>query len=227
MKPTDLKYPFKWEERRPELSQRVLFVPGFYENHSEWKFPGWEDPAFFGKKGKVIIEYCSGNGSWVIQRAQMKPDEHWIAIEKKFDRVRKIWSKLQRLSLSNLMVICGEALTFTRYYLPENSVDEVYINFPDPWPKLKHSKNRLIQQPFVQELFRILKPEGKAIFVTDHESYSKQMIEEMLAFEGWKSSFASPYYKTEWENYGTSYFDDLWRKKGKTIHYHQFEKTSC
>ncbi|HSX04002.1 MAG TPA: tRNA (guanine(46)-N(7))-methyltransferase TrmB [Rhabdochlamydiaceae bacterium] len=224
MKPTDLKYPFKWEERRPALSQRVLFVPDFYENHVQWKFPGWEDPALFGKKGKVTAEYCSGNGSWIIQKALNAPDEHWIAIEKNFERVRKIWSKLQKLSLNNLLVICGEALTFTRFYLPENAVDEVYINFPDPWPKLKHAKHRLIQQPFVGELFRILKQEGKATFVTDHENYSTQMIHEMLGFKGWKSSFEDPFYKTSWENYGTSYFEHLWRTKGKTIRYHQFEK---
>ncbi|HSX12396.1 MAG TPA: tRNA (guanine(46)-N(7))-methyltransferase TrmB [Rhabdochlamydiaceae bacterium] len=223
MKPTDLKYPFKWEERRPELHQKVLFVPHFYQNHELWKFPGWEDPALFGKKGKVILEYCSGNGSWVIQKALKEPHAHWIAIEKKFDRVRKIWSKLQKLSLNNLLVVCGEALTFTRYYLPPNTVDEIYINFPDPWPKLKHAKHRLIQSPFVEELLRILKQGGKAVFVTDHEDYSKQIVREMLLSKQWKSCFAPPYYATSWENYGTSYFDDLWRKKGKTIHYHQFE----
>ena len=226
MKPIDLKYPFRWEERRPELSQRVLFVPSHYQNHQDWKFPGWEDPAFFGKKGKVIVEYCSGNGSWIVQKAFSSPEDHWVAIEKKFDRVRKIWSKSQKAALKNLLIICGEALTFNRFYLPPDSVDEIYINFPDPWPKLKHAKNRLIQAPFIEELLRILKEGGRATFVTDDEKYSKQMIKEMLAFPQWKSVFPFPFYKTEWENYGASYFDSLWRQKGKIIHYHQFEKNA-
>lgn len=224
MKASDLKFPYQWEERRPELKDKVLFVPSHYDKHQEWKFPQWEDPLLFGKKGKVIIEYCSGNGSWVIQKALLSPKDHWVAIEKKFERVRKIWSKLHNQGLHNLFVVCGEALTFTRYYLPTESVDEIYINFPDPWPKLKHAKHRLIQQPFTLELCRILKKGGRALFVTDHEGYSQQMIKEMLDTPGLKSCFPPPYFKTEMENYGTSYFDALWRQKGKTIHYHQFEK---
>jgi tRNA (guanine-N7-)-methyltransferase len=224
MKPTDLHYPFKWEERRPALHQRVLFVPDFYENHKAWPFPSWEDPALFGKKGKIILEYCSGNGSWIIEKATASPHDHWIAVEKKFDRVRKIWSKLHKKALANLLIVCGEARAFTSHYLPDASIDEVYMNFPDPWPKAKHAKNRLVQAPFVQELARIVKAGGKAVFVTDHEGYSAQIIKEMLLGPAWKSDFAPPHFVTEWEGYGASYFDDLWRKKGKTIHYHKFER---
>lgn len=219
-----LKYPYKWEERRPEILNRVLFVPSYYEKHQEWNFPAWEDPQLFGKKGKVVLEYCSGNGSWIIEKASLFPENHFVAIERKFERVKKIFSKLHKGGLSNLIIVCGEALTFTSHYLPAHSVDEIYINFPDPWPKLKHAKHRLIQSPFTSQLLRVMKGGGKATFVTDHENYSKQMIQEMLNCPGWESTFPSPYYVTEMENYGTSYFDGLWRGKGKTIHYHEFKK---
>lgn len=224
MKPKDLKWPCSWEERRPVLSERVLFVPQHYVGHQDWVFPGWNDPLLFGKEGKVYIEYCSGNGAWILEKAIQNPLDHWVAVEKKFERVRKIWAKLQNLQVPNLIIICGEAVTFSRYYLPEHSVDGIYVNFPDPWPKGRHAKNRLLQEPFVGELSRIVKKKGKSILVTDDPPYSEQMIAEMKKGCGWKADFPDPCYVTEWPDYGTSYFDELWREKGRAIRYMQFSK---
>lgn len=225
MKRTDLKFPFKWEERQPAIYHRVLFVPAFYQQHAEWTFPGWEDPQLFGNNHPVHIEYCAGNGAWILQKAIENPHINWVAVEQKFERVRKIWIKSQRLSLPNVIVVCGEALTFTKFYLASNSLDAIYVNFPDPWPKERHAKNRLIQKPFVEELARVVKDKGKAILVTDDIPYSRQMCHEMLQNVYWSPSFPDPYFKTEWENYGNSYFDSLWREKGRTIHYIPFFKS--
>jgi tRNA (guanine-N7-)-methyltransferase len=224
MKLTDLKYPFSWEERKPAIHARVLFVPKHYTEHSQWNFPGWEDPQLFGKKGKVFIEFCSGNGAWVAHKASAKPDELWLAVEQKFERVRKIWLKGQKQALSNLFVICGEARTFATHYLPEGSIDGVFINFPDPWPKTKHAKNRLIQAPFVAELARIMQVGGEAVFATDDIPYATQIQEEMRQNPAFTPKFPDPYFVTEWPDYGASYFDSLWRGKGKTIHYLVFKK---
>src|ERR1700722_5861913 len=114
MKPKDLKCPFRWADRRPMIVQGVLFIPQYYDKHAEWTFPGWEDPSLFGKKGKIFVEYCSGNGAWIIEKARSNPHLQWIAVEIQFERARKIWSKTQNLQLTNLIVVCGEALTFTR-----------------------------------------------------------------------------------------------------------------
>jgi tRNA (guanine-N7-)-methyltransferase len=222
MKPKNLKYPFTWENRKPAIVDRVLFVPDYYELHQEWTFPGWDHPDLFGKQGKVHIEYCAGNGAWIIEKARQSPDILWVAVEKRFDRVRKIWSKMRNLEIPNLVVVSGEALTFTRNYLASDTIDAIYVNFPDPWPKEKHAKHRLIQAPFAQEIARVVKASGTATFVTDHVDYCKQMIDTMSAGPLWKSAYQEPFYITEMEDYGTSYFDDLWRKKGFTIHYLNF-----
>lgn len=222
MKPKDLKFPFVWNERKPVLSQRVLFVPQYYDQHGEWKFPGWNAPEFFGNNHPVHIEYCSGNGTWILDKALQNPDQNWVAVEKKFERVRKIWSKVQNYKVPNLMIISGEALTFTRYYLPENSITSIFVNFPDPWPKKKHSKNRLFQFPFPKEVSRVVKNEGSAILVTDDPAYSLQMCDEMQKQSEWQSAFLPPFFVTEWPDYGTSYFDRLWREKGREIRYMQF-----
>lgn len=225
-KAKELRFPHSWEERKPALHNRVLFVPRHYAEHHLWKFPGWEDPELFGKSAKVFIEYCSGNGAWVVERAKSS-QEHWVAVEQKFERVRKIWAKGQNAALANLLTVCGEALTFTSHYLPEMCVDGVFINFPDPWPKAKHAKNRLLQAPFVSELARILKPGAQVLLVTDDLPYATQVAQELLKHTAFRPIFAAPHFVHEWPDYGTSYFDALWRAKGKSIHYIAFDKVSA
>lgn len=221
MKPKHLKFPYRWEERRPMVAEGVLFVPEYYDHHHIWTFPGWQ--AIFGNDKPVTIEFCTGNGTWLTEKAKDN-SRNWVAVEWDFERVRKIWSKTKNYNLSNLFIVCGEAQVFARNYIPSASVDEVYINFPDPWPKPKHAKNRLFQHPFITELAKVLRPEGNVTIVTDHPPYGLQIIREFLSGSLWESAFPNPYFITEWEGYGTSYFDTLWRDKGKTIHYFQFRK---
>ena len=135
MRPQHFKFPFTWEERRPLIVDRVLFIPKYYENHREWSMPAWEDPQIFGRQAPVHIEYCSGNGAWIVEKALKHPEIHFVAVEKRFERVRKLWSKMHNLKLSNLFVVCGEALTFTQNYLSSESIEKIFVNFPDPWPK--------------------------------------------------------------------------------------------
>ena len=211
MKPKDLKYPFSWEERRPLFSDRVFFVPDYYDKHDARAFPPFE-PSY-----PINIEYCTGNGNWIAEKAK-NSSTRWIAVEWRFDRVRKIWSKMKNNSLLNLIVICGEAFIFTREYLPSWSIQEAFINFPDPWPKEKHAKNRLFQVPFVHALSRVVQ---RAVTVATDDLLYLEQIQKVMGCNGlWKS----PVYTTNWPDYGASYFDTLWREKGKTIHYLYYER---
>ncbi|MGE0198013.1 MAG: tRNA (guanosine(46)-N7)-methyltransferase TrmB [Simkaniaceae bacterium] len=213
MKPKDLPYPFTWEKRRPFFKEGIFYVPDYYEGHDPTLLPPLK--TFFGNEHPVHIEYCSGNGEWVIAQAQKCPDWNWIAVEKKFERVRKIYAKGENLGLSNLLVISGDALIFSREYLPEASIAAAYVNFPDPWPKERHAKHRLIQKPFTNELFRTIKRGGTVTLVTDNVPYLEQMQREM---EEWKPK------KITFDSYGSSYFERLWLSKGLKIHYLHYER---
>lgn len=225
MKAQDLKRPFSWEERCPVIQDGVFHVPPQFTNYACFTFPEWHDEQLFGNSLPVKLEYCSGNGSWIADCSLKDPGSNWIAVEKKFDRVRKIWAKKKKGNLSNLIAVAGDAYTVTKYYFRDESVQEIFINFPDPWPKTRHAKNRIIQQPFLYEMRRILKDDGKVTIVTDDDDYSKHIIKEMNKFSGFSSQFSSPYYTTDLPGYGTSYFEELWRSQGKLIRYHQFVKT--
>lgn len=226
MRPEDLKTPSSWDRRSILIHDRIWYIPGYYNANYEFSFPGWESVELFGNTNPVRVEYCSGNGAWIAAKAAEDPNSNWVAVEKKFIRVRKIWSKIKNLQLNNLIAVCGEGYNATRRYFPTSSVSDIYINFPDPWPKLRHAKHRLIQSEFISEMHRTLRPEAPMTFVTDDIAYSEWMIQKMESEKGFRTCYPKPYYSTEYEGYGTSYFDQLWREKGRRIRYHKFEKIS-
>lgn len=223
MRPKDLKFPFVGDERHVMLHDHMWFIPSRV-NEQSFSFPGWSHPEVFGNSHPIHIEYCSGNGAWIADKALKYPHLNWVAVEKKFVRARKIWSKVKNLQLTNLLIICGEAHNATTQYFEDGIAGDVYINFPDPWPKTKHSKHRLIQPKFAQEIWRILQ-EGKSLtFVTDDVPYSEWLIRVMGSHAGFSSTYPDPFYVKDQPDYGPSYFDDLWRAKGREIRYHQFQK---
>lgn len=98
------------------IHDRVWYVPERTAAPSDFVFPGWEHPDLFGNGNPVIMEYCSGNGAWIANKAIQNPHLNWVAVERKFERVRKIWSKVKNHGLANLIVICGEAHNATERF---------------------------------------------------------------------------------------------------------------
>jgi tRNA (guanine-N7-)-methyltransferase len=225
MKPKDLKSPFTWEKRRPLICDQVLYVPDYYHQHAEYSFPGWE--TVFGRAAPVEVEFCAGNGAWIVDKAKNAPERNWVAVEWQFDRVRQIWSKMRNGNVTNLFIVCGEALTFTTHYLQTATLEAAYINFPDPWPKEKHTKHRLVQAPFLQQLARVLKGGSPLTIATDHAGYVQQMVTALEAESQWRTHVPAPHYVLENPGYGTSYFDALWRSQGLPVHYIQYERVGC
>lgn len=219
-----LKQPFEWENRQILIQDRVFYVPDGYNQFDQFKFPGWTHPDTFLEERPICLEYCSGNGDWIAEKAKQHPEFNWVGIDKKFERTKKIWSKIKRFDLKNLLAVCGEGFRITQHYIEPNSVHAVFINFPDPWPKKRHHKHRIIQTPFIQEIYRILNSGGTLTFVTDDQEYSEFMLEQMAQVQGFVSVFPNPGYTTDYPGYGNSFFESLWRQQGKCIRYHVFKK---
>jgi len=224
-KSSELRIPFVWADRRPVLLDRLLYIPGFYEKHEGWDILPWSHEKVFGQNNPVVIEYCSGNGEWICERAEQNPHLNWVAVEKRFDRSRKIWARLHRRNLSNLYIICGEASVATEYYMPKNSFSEIFINFPDPWPKPRHAKNRLITVEFLKKMALASLEDAKVTFVTDDPPYAGQILQELSQSPFWSPVLEAPHYANDLPNYGKSFFADLWKQKGRTIHYIPFKKS--
>jgi len=206
----DLCIPFSWEERHPICLERFFYLPKQFD-HQEQRL-AWRD--LFGNDRPVCMELCSGNGQWIGERAKQYPSINWVAVELRFDRARKIWLKSFRENLPNLYTVCGEGATFLRYYAPPKSVERAFINFPDPWPKLRHAKHRLVQAPFISVLAQTV--QSRVTLATDDAAYREQMIQEFAKEPSWQREVDPQ------EDYGDSFFANLWKNKGRLIYYLQF-----
>jgi tRNA (guanine-N7-)-methyltransferase len=136
------------------------------------------DPArLFPLPQPLEVELGSGDGSFIVQWAKLNPGRNFLAVERLLGRLRKIERKGQRNALTNLRLLRMEAWYVLEYLLPLASVSAVHIYFPDPWPKRKHRKNRLINEAFAETAARALAAGGLVYLRTDDADYFKQMTE--------------------------------------------------
>src|SRR5262249_34825462 len=105
----------------------------------------------------IKLEVCSGHGDWVVDRAFHDKSSNWVSLEMRYDRVFNIWSKMLFADLDNLLILGGEAHSIFQQCIPDESITEVYVNFPDP-PVWKGSSQRLLSKTFLREVHRVLKP---------------------------------------------------------------------
>lgn len=225
-RPKDLRSPTSSVSSPVIIQDRVWYVPA-RADLSLFQFPGWVSPELFQNQAPIIVEYCSGNGSWIAEKAQQHPEYNWLAVEKRFDRTRQVWSKIKNKNIPNLVVACAEGMSLSTNFFPSSSIHRIFINFPDPWPKKRHAKHRIISPLFFSETARTLEEGGLLTFVTDDAEYSDFFIELASTLPTpLKQTLPFPGYKAPPEEYGTSFFDALFRSKGKEIRYHELKKTT-
>jgi tRNA (guanine-N7-)-methyltransferase len=139
----------------------------------------WVDPLspaeIFHRPQPLEVELGAGDGSFLAQWAAMRPDRNFIGVERLLGRLRKLDRKGRRAGLINLRLIRIEASYFLKYLLPPASVTGLHVYFPDPWPKRKHRKNRLVNEEFVTLAHRALAQDGVVWLRTDHTEYFEQM----------------------------------------------------
>jgi len=124
----------------------------------------------------VVIEIGSGKGRFLMKAAKDNPDKNFLGIEKSLKYSRVLNRRAKKEELENLRLLNTEAGYFISKYIPENSVSEYHIYFPDPWPKKRHNKRRLINSAFLEVLTASLKPGGCIYYATDFKNYFDQMI---------------------------------------------------
>jgi tRNA (guanine-N7-)-methyltransferase len=130
------------------------------------------DPAaWFGNANPVVLEIGSGKGRFLVATATERPDLNLIGIEKSLHYYRVIRERLLRRGLPNVRLINYDAFPVLQKMLPDASISEVHIYFPDPWPRKKEQKRRIIRPEVLAELERVLVPGGSGIYVTDHREY--------------------------------------------------------
>ena len=121
------------------------------------------------------VELGAGDGSFLVQWAGLHPDRNVLGVERLLGRLRKTNRKAVRLQLKNVRLIRIEAGYFLEYMLPPRSISALHVYFPDPWPKRKQQKNRLISVRFVEAAATALVPDGRVYLRTDDRDYFEQI----------------------------------------------------
>lgn len=142
----------------------------------------------FGQKSEVVLEIGFGMGDSLLAMAKANPEKVYIGIEVHSPGVGALLSMMEKEEVSNVRIYQEDAVAVLNQSIKDGSLAEINIFFPDPWPKKRHHKRRLIQPPFVELLNRKLKTGGQLHFATDWEDYAHQMMAVMSAAKGFKNS---------------------------------------
>lgn len=137
----------------------------------------------FSKAQPLEVELGSGDGSFLLNYAKQHPERNFLGIERLWGRIKKLDRKGRRMGLENLRGIRIESAYFLEYLLPRESTSALHIYFPDPWPKRKHQRHRLVNERFPELARNILQPGGVVYLRTDDDNYFEQMLSVFNASE--------------------------------------------
>ena len=129
----------------------------------------------------VALEIGSGKGQFITEMAKDHPDTLFIAMEVNINVCYRILEKQLELELPNLLIVLGDANQLDQYF-DHQTIDQIYLNFSDPWPKKKHFKRRLTAPSFLETYVKLLKNDGKIQFRTDHLDLFDYSIETIHGF---------------------------------------------
>lgn len=170
----------------------------------------------FGRDAPKILEIGFGMGGSTAAIAHTNPQNDYLGIEVHMPGVGSLLNKIHELQLTNVRIIQHDAVKVIQYMLPPECLQGIHIFFPDPWPKARHHKRRLIQADFVSRLCSRLKPEGYIHIATDWQDYAThilQVLQQESALQNTAENFAlRPECRpiTKFENRGIQLGHSVW-----------------
>lgn len=171
----------------------------------------------------VIIEIGPGRGDFLFHLAQNNPGRTVVGIEIKHRRFQKLVERVERLGLKNICLVLADARAALPAIFKKNHAHEIHILFPDPWPKRRHKKNRLLCADFLIQCADVLKKNSHLYFTTDFEEYAKDVSKEILSVKQFKSCY-DPAIKNHSDESFETYFAKKWKILGRNFYYQKYIK---
>jgi len=155
--------------------------------------PDW--PAEFGRTAPMALEIGCGTGHFILQRAAAQPDTDFLAIDIYNKGCLKTCRKLDAAGLRNVRVLRIEARELLSRAVPGEGLQAIYINCPDPWPKLRHRERRLVNRDFLTLALCRLRPGGDFFFSSDRRDYAEQVAGTLAVLPGFINQLSEPFVK--------------------------------
>ena len=174
--------------------------------------------VLFGRHAPRALEIGFGMGDALAAMAEAHPEQDYLGVEVHRPGVGSLLRQIEQRGLSNVRVVCGDAVQALETRISDNSLDAVHLFFPDPWPKRRHHKRRLVQEQFVALIAQKLKPNGVFHFATDWQEYAEQVLDIMSKAPEFRNAAASgnysprPEYRplTKFERRGQRLGHEVW-----------------
>ncbi len=131
--------------------------------------------AVFGKKAPLVLDIGFGMGDSLLQNAVHCPDHHFIGVEVHLAGIGRVLHALAKQGITNIRLYHHDVVPLLQYTFTPGTFSQVHLYFPDPWPKKRHQKRRLVQPEFVSQIANILVPGGMFHLASDVEDYATQM----------------------------------------------------
>ncbi|MFK5922733.1 MAG: tRNA (guanosine(46)-N7)-methyltransferase TrmB [Verrucomicrobiota bacterium] len=200
------------------------FKPFALELYPENLFQRLAVGDLFGETESALeIDLGCGDGRFLQAMAEQFPQSNYLGIERLLGRVRKVCRRSERAGLKNVRALRLETTYAVEWLLPRACAQRVHLLFPDPWPKKKHHKRRLMAQPeFLKSVANLLEEGGEFLFKTDHEDYFEVAQE---------AAEICPHFKVmDWPEdaffYAETDFERQWKEVGRRIQGLRLLKTS-
>ncbi|GHU81909.1 tRNA (guanine-N(7)-)-methyltransferase [Spirochaetia bacterium] len=176
--------------RSYEQSGPVYLIP-FAKDAPGENGEAWLDfPAVFGNHNPVIIEIGFGMGTATARIARANPEKNYLGIEVFKPGIGRLLWEIEKERIPTIRIIEHDAVEVLEYMIAPRSAAAFHIFFPDPWPKKRHHKRRLVTRPFTELLASRLKPGGYIYMVTDWADYGDWALGELSATGGLRNPYS-------------------------------------
>lgn len=204
-------------QRMIEIASPLFLRTANLENPPDWQ-------NIFGNNQPLALEIGCGIGDFVAKTAADRPDLNFIAIDYYNKGCDSTCRRLERHAVTNVRVLRVEAREFVAEHISPDSLTALYINCPDPWPKKRHRKRRLVNSEFMEFMRQYLRSGGDFFFATDFEDYGEDVAAFMAVQPGYQNILEPDLSRDDLDGYHRSKYMLKFMAEGKKIHFVHYRK---
>jgi tRNA (guanine-N7-)-methyltransferase len=191
----------------------------YWDKHGiEFKNDPIDFDELFNRRAPVIMDIGVGTGDTTLSHAQSHPQNNYLAIEVHRPGIGQLLNQIEKNKLTNIKIVNHDVIDVLKNQIPEHSISQIFIFFPDPWPKKRHHKRRLINTPLLALIKKKMTLNGRLHIATDWENYAdhiQQLLNkdpELINLAGNNNTAPRPYWRinTRYESRGIRLEHDVW-----------------